>query len=304
MSLLLNEVRGGLDILQPHILRAGDVYQHAVSAIDGGLHQRTLNRHQGCGLSFALACCVANAHVSEACALHDAGDVSEVEVDEAGVLDKVGNAGDGLTQNVVRYLKRVCESYLLISRVFQAVVRDDKQRIDLAEQLLDTGVCLVHTALALELERRSDNADGKYTGLARDIRDNGSRTGAGAAAHTGGDEQHVRIFNGLCYVVLALLGGILADLRVGSCALTMGHLLAYLELLIRVGNGQRLLVRIDGNKLDTLCAGLYHSIYDVVAGTADTNYLNCNNIFRTRFGLEIHSSCLPVLFTSLSVKYI
>ena len=49
----------------------------------------------------------------------------------------------------------------------------------------------------------------------------------------------------------------------------MGHLLAYLELLIRVGNGQRLLVRIDGNKLATLCAGLYHSIYDVVTGAAD-----------------------------------
>ena len=84
---------------------------------------------------------MADAHVSEACALHNAGDIGEVEVDEAGVLDEVRDAGDSLTQNVVRYLKRVCESYLLIGRVFQTVVRDYKQRVDLAKQLLDAGVC-------------------------------------------------------------------------------------------------------------------------------------------------------------------
>ena len=50
----------------------------------------------------------ADAHVGITGILHDAGHISKVKVDEPGILDQVGNAGDCLTQNIVRYLKRVC----------------------------------------------------------------------------------------------------------------------------------------------------------------------------------------------------
>src|SRR5699024_5730605 len=111
---LLNEVRGGLDVGETHVLAAGDVYQHAVRAVDAGLHERAGDGHLRGLLGLALAHGVTHAHVREAGVLHDGGDVGEVEVDEAGVLDEVGYTGDGLTQHVVGYLKGVGQGDLLV----------------------------------------------------------------------------------------------------------------------------------------------------------------------------------------------
>ncbi len=68
----------------------------------------------------------------------------------------------------------------------------------------------------------------------------------------------------------------------------MGQLLADLDLLVRAGDGQSLLICVDRYELNALSAGLDHSVYDVVAGAADTNDLYSYNIFRAYFGFEIH----------------
>ena len=44
---------------------------------------------------------------------------------------------------------------------------------------------------AFEAERLGDDADGERAAVARDLRDDRRRAGAGAAAHAGGDEHHV-----------------------------------------------------------------------------------------------------------------
>ena len=121
---LLNEVCGRLDILQAHILRAGDVDEHAARTVDGRLHEGAGHGHAGGVLRLALAGGAADAHVGEAGVLHDAGDVRKVEVDKAGVLDEVGDAHDGLTQHVVRDLEGVGQRDLLVGGEFQAVIRD------------------------------------------------------------------------------------------------------------------------------------------------------------------------------------
>ena len=169
--------------------------------------------------------------MGEAGVLHDAGDVRKVEVDEAGVLNEIRDAHDGLTQDVIRDLKSVGQRDLLVGGKLQPVVRDDEQRVDLAQQLVDTDHSLIHATLALELEGLGDDADGQDAGLAGDVRDRGRRARAGAAAHAGGDEDHVRILQTLGDIVAALLGAALADIGIAAGALTMGQLLADLACL-------------------------------------------------------------------------
>ncbi len=244
-----------------------------------------------------------HAHVSAARVLHDAGHVSKVEVDEAGILDEVGNAGDGLAQHIVRDLEGVGQRDLLVSGVFQAVIGDDQQRIDLAEQLLDAGLGLIHTALALKLEGLGHHADREAAGLACDIGDRGGRAGTGAAAHAGGNEHHIGVLDGLGDVVAALLRGALADLRIGAGALTVGHLLADLHLLVGIGDRKGLLVRIYRNKLDTLGAGFYHSVHNVVAGAADADHFQRHNIFGPGLSFEIHFIASLYIFSSEALRY-
>ena len=239
---------------------------------------------------------MADAHVGKAGVLHDGGDVRKVEVDEAGVLDEVGDAGDGLMQHIVRDLEGVGQRDLLVGGVLQTIVRDDEQRIDLAEQLVDAGDGLIHAALALELEGLGDDGDREDTGLAGNIGDGGSRARAGAAAHAGRDEDHVGILKGLGDVIAALLGGALADLGIAAGALTVGQLLADLDLLVCAGNGQRLLIGIDGDILDALSTGFHHAVDDVVAGAADADHLQGDDILGSGFIQIGHSWFLPVWF--------
>ena len=60
-----------------------------------------------------------------------------------------------------------------------------------ALQARDALVGLPAALLALEAERLGDDADGERAAVARDLRDDRRRAGAGAAAHAGGDEHHV-----------------------------------------------------------------------------------------------------------------
>ena len=66
------------------------------------------------------------------------------------------------------------------------------QRIDDLLQLGDAGLGDAHAALAFELERLGHDADGEDAHVARGLGDDRRGAGAGAAAHAGGDEHHVR----------------------------------------------------------------------------------------------------------------
>ena len=155
------------------------------------------------------------------------------------------------------------------------------------------GLGLVHAALALELEGLRHNAYGQRAGLAGNFRHDGGRARAGAAAHAGGDEHHVGVFNALGDVVAALLGALLARIGIGARALAVGELFAYLDFLVGVGDGKRLLVRVDGDELHALGAGLDHTVDDVVAGAAHAEDLQSDHVFRPGFGFVRHIRCLP-----------
>ncbi len=90
-----------VDLEQAEVAPAGDVEQDAGRAVDGLLEQRRGDRGlRGVGAA-ALAGAGADAHHRGAGVGHDRAHVGEVEVDQAGDRDQVGDPLDALAQDVV-----------------------------------------------------------------------------------------------------------------------------------------------------------------------------------------------------------
>ncbi len=83
-------------------------------------------------------------------------------------------------------------------------------------QLGDAGLGDPHAADALEVERLGDHADGEDAELLGAARDHRRGAGAGAAAHAGGDEHHVRALQMVADLVDHLFGGGAARLPAAS----------------------------------------------------------------------------------------
>ena len=78
------------------------------------------------------------------------------------------------------------------------------------------GSILQHTEPAVSythLDVYKRQANGQDAQIMCHLGHNGCCTGAGAAAHTGSDKDHLRALECICDLVLALLGSALADLR-------------------------------------------------------------------------------------------
>ena len=134
---------------------------------------------------------LAGAHHRLAHFAHHGADVGEVEIDQAFLDHQVGDAGDARIEHLVGHREGVGEGGLFVGDPEQVLVRDDQERIDHLVQLGDAGFGGAHAALALEVERLRHHADGEDAHVARGLGDDGSCSGAGAAAHAGGDEHHV-----------------------------------------------------------------------------------------------------------------
>ena len=264
-----------------------------MSAVDGRFQQRAGNSHLGGLLGLALAGSTAHAHVGQARVLHHRGDVGKVQIDEAGVADQVGNGLHRLAQHIIGDLKGIGKGDLLIGGVFQALVGDDDQRIHPAAQFLDALFRLHHPAASLEGEGLGDYAYRQYAQLTGNLRHHRGSAGAGAAAHTGGDEHHIGALQGLGQLVAALLGGLLAHLGVGAGTLAVGQLLADLNFISSAGRIEHLLVRVDGHEVHALGAGAHHAVDHIVAAAADADDLDIDHIFGAGFHFKCHdgSSC-------------
>src|SRR3546814_10282328 len=82
--------------------------------------------------------------------------------------------------------------------------------------------------------------------FARGLGDDGGSAGAGATAHAGGDEAHVRAVKRALELLHRLLCGGAADLGTGACAQTLGNLEAKLDARFR--RVQRPRLRIGDRK--------------------------------------------------------
>ena len=156
----------------------------------------------------------------------------------------------------------------------QVLVLDDDQGVDHRLQFDDALLRHPHPVLALEMERLGDHPDGQDAHLARGARDHGRGAGAGAAAHPGGDEHHMRARQVIADLVQHLVGGGAADIGMGAGAEPFGHLHAHLDDPLGLRHCERLGVGIGDNEIDPLQPCADHIVDGISARTADPEHGN------------------------------
>ena len=271
---LRHQRRGLVDLEEAEVGATGDRQQHAVRALDGRLEQRAGDRHLGGGDRAVLAAGGADAHERGAGVAHHRLHVGEVEVDQAGGGDQVGDARDALEQHLVGLLEGVEHRDAAVADRQQPVVGDDDEGVDLLAEPGDALLGLVGPAPSLEGERTGHHTDGQRAQGARDPGDDRRAAGAGATALARGHEDHVGALEHLLDLLRVVLGGLAADVRVGAGAEAAGELAADVELDVGVAHEERLRVGVDGDELDALEADLDHPVHGVDATATDPDDLD------------------------------
>ncbi|MGY4448566.1 hypothetical protein ACVWZR_003226 [Bradyrhizobium sp. i1.3.1] len=131
-----------------------------------------------------------------------------------------------------------------------------------------------HAALALEVEWLGDDADREDAEFARGPGDDGGGPGAGAAAHAGGHEHHVRAGQLIADRIDDLLGCGASQFGLRAGAEACGDLGAQLDQARRLRHGKRLSVGIGDDEVDPLQPGCDHVVDGIAAGAADPEYDN------------------------------
>ena len=103
---------------------------------------------------------------------------------------------------------------------------------------------------------------------------------------------------GIGDIVLAFLGGALADLGVSACAAALGELYAQLHLHGGAAVVQCLLVRVHGHKLNALQPCCHHAVHSVAAAAANTYHLDVGYILHFLIQNKSHET-VPLSFVVL-----
>src|SRR5205814_3146493 len=260
---------------EPKVAAAGDVEQDAGRSLHRLLEERARYRGLRRLGRAALAARGPDAHQRRSRVVHDRPDVGEVQVDQAWDGDQVGDALDALAEDVVGGAEGVEDAGAPLNDPEEPLVRDDDQRVDLLGEVGDSLGGLARALAALERERPRDDAHGQRADLVlRDLRDHGGRAGAGPAALTGGDEDHVRALQCLLDLVPALVRRAVTGLGVRAGAEAARELGADLELDVGVAHLQRLGVRVHRDELDALEAGVDHPVDGVGSAPPDADDLD------------------------------
>ena len=127
-------------------------------------------------------------------------------------------------------------------------------------------------ARAFEGERLGDDADGQDALVAGGLGDDRRGAGAGAAAHAGGDEAHVRALERLDDLVERLFGRGAADLGPRAGAEALGDLEAELDAAVGIGIVERLSIGVGDHEIDALDVGAHHVGDGVAARAADADH--------------------------------
>ena len=241
-----------------------------------------------------LAAADARAHERHPHAVHDRLHVGEVEVDLARHGDEIGDALHGLAEDVVGDLEGLAEGRGALDEVQEALVRDRDQRVDGLAQRADAVLRLHAPPLPFEGERLRDDGDRERAELRGQRGDDRRGAGAGAAAHAGGDEDHVGAAEGLEDAIGVFQRRLLADFGIGAGAQALGQLGPDLNL----GRGQRgahgLDVRVGDEELDALDPRLNHPVDGVPTTPAHPDDLDLR---RELLFVELHAErSLPWLF--------
>ena len=285
----LTDAAGGLiDFIKGEVAAAGDGDQQAAGALHGDFIEQWIGDGGLGGQDRAVvAGRLAGAHHGLAHLAHDRADVGEVEIDEALLDHEVGDGGDAGVEHLIGHGEGVREGRLLVGDAEQVLVRDDDQRIDRLGEFGDAGLGQTHAARTLEVEGLGHDAHSQNAHLAGDARDDGGRARAGAAAHAGGDEAHMRAHKMIADFLDGLFSSRAADLRLRASAQTFRHLQAHLDDALGLGCGERLGVGVGDDEIDPGEARRDHVVDRVAACAADAAHHDAGLEFPEFGSLEI-----------------
>ena len=130
----------------------------------------------------------------------------------------------------------------------------------------------INAKVTFEMERFGHNADRQNAELPGCLGDDRRRASAGAATHSGGDENHVRTGQVIADFVDHFIGRGAPHIRLRSGAEAFGRLHAHLDDAFGFRHRERLRVGIGDDKIDALEAGSNHIVDGVAARAAHSEY--------------------------------
>ncbi len=206
--------------------------------------------------------------------LHDRPDVGEIEVDQPGLGDEVGDALDRLAEDVVGHAEGVLGGGLLAGCLEEPVVGDGDHRVGHGLELPQAFLGLPAAVFHLEGEGEGDDGDQEQVEVGGHFGDDRGGPGARAAAQPRGQEDHVRALERAEELVLVLLGRLAAEVGPAPRAQPLGRLAADLDLGPGPAGVEGLQVGIDGDAFDPLDAHGNHPVEGVPPAAADAHDLD------------------------------
>ena len=125
------------------------------------------------------------------------------------------------------------------------------------------------SATAFKLERNGDDAYGEDVHLAGCLGDDGCRTGPGAAAHSGGDEDHAGLVADQFFDLFQRFnGGVAANIRKGTCALPPSEGSAELDFHRNRARVKGLGIGVAHDEIHALDAAVVHGVHRIRTAAA------------------------------------
>ena len=177
-----------------------EVEEDILGATDVGVVEQHRGGGSGDSLDGAvLALARAGAHEGGARVFHDGIDILEVDIDAAATGDDFGNTLGSGEKDIVGEAKSFGD--IEVAEGTKFIVVDNDNRVDMLAEFLDAGFGLVATLLTLKREGTGNDGHNEdflvlvvvEVDTLSDFGDDGSSAGAGATAHTGGDEEHLSV---------------------------------------------------------------------------------------------------------------
>ena len=253
-------------------LGGGDQHQHTlgtreVNALKQGAGYGLFSCDTGPVRTGGLRC----AHHGLAGLAHHGAHVLKVDIHMALDVDDFRNTAHGVLEHVIGTGEGFILCRLLAKHFHEFFVEHDDERVDIGFQLGQASFGIAHALVALKVKRLGHHAHGQDAHFARHPCDHRSGACARAAAHAGGDEQHVSAFDRRPDVFNGQFCGFTATLRDAACTQASQ---TELDDAVRIAAAQRLGVGIGTDEFHALNRAVDH-VADGVATTAtDANNLD------------------------------
>src|SRR6266487_1311973 len=182
-----------VDFEERHVFAAADVEEHAAGSTDGDVEEAARDSFFRCLLRPVASRPPSDTHQGRSRLAQDAAHVGEVNVDHSWYVDDLRDTLHALPQHVVGDLEGVGQVAVARDGREQAVVRNGDESVNLGGKLGQALLSYPLPPRAFEAEWQRDDANGERPQLFSDRCDDGACARPCPSAHTGGNEDQVRV---------------------------------------------------------------------------------------------------------------